>query len=695
MLDTQINYQELLNKMLDSYDVELREVQQKSLKALDKSKNIILLSGCGTGKTEAAYMVSKVWGGKTIYALPMKTLATSIADRLNIYESRLGSEEVWTLQHSSSTEDKFLDNKYSVTTIDQVLSGYFAFGSQSAIRGRNVMMSNLILDEVQLFDVERSLLSTISMLDQTTKMGKNFMLMTATMPESLMNFFKNRYNAEIVVVEEDIPDRAVTLNIVDELNVDTIESINEKQIVVMNSHNEQIDFYNNFKDKERLIILNSKLLPDDRYIIEQQVFKYFGKDSVPNNKVLLSTQVIEAGLDISADYLYTNNCPIDSLIQRAGRISRWGGKGLLTVSKYDTPYVYEPSMLLPLTQSFLSNYDNQLFDRQTEIAAIESVLSSYYTRAVSKRRLVSPSAFNKNLQEGSRNSLIRNIDQVSIILSDSNEIEDFKRQKVSIYTNKLQHLTDKIYILERKEVKEISASQVNIGDTILTKPNNWEYDILGLRFSKDSECVEFSFSNRTSNNKFVHYDDYIEELWIEHALATKKLMKETLLSDEIIKDETEIERFSDVAALHDIGKLTENWQQYIGKTTTPLAHAPFKPRSYTVIEGLKHSHIAHTMLKSILTKEELSLIVFHHGRVVIADTPLPYNGFKLDKQTNMLLNTLGFEDIALEYGRSKIKKMDTVNPSSENWGKFIYLLGTLIKSDINAIKYVKEMKTLV
>lgn len=692
MLEVATNHQDLLNKMLDSTDFNLREVQEKTLKALEKGKNIILLSGCGTGKTEAAYMVSKVWDGRTIYALPMKTLATSIADRLNVYEKRLGSNEIWTLQHSSSTEDRFLDNKYSVTTIDQVLSGYFAFGSQSAIRGKNVTMSNIILDEVQLFDSEKSLPSTISMLEQTTKLGINFMLMTATMPESLMRFFEERFNAEIVVVNDEIPNREVTLNMVDELNLDTIESIPEKQIVVMNSHNDQIDFYNNIQDKSRLIILNNKLLPDDRFTVEQLVIKYFGKDSLPNNKILLATQVIEAGLDISADFLYTHNCPIDSLIQRAGRISRWGGQGYLTVANKNNYGVYKNKKILRDSQKFLNDHDKQIFDRPTEVEAVEFVLSDYYQNAVSEIRLGKKSPFTKKLKEGSRNDLIRLVEQTSIILSDTHNPEDFKRQKVSIYLNKLSQLTDTIYRLENKTVTAIEHSQVEFGDIILTKPKNWEYDVLGLRFSKDSECEEFSFPRIVGTNNFNQYSDYEEETWLEHSLAIKKCMKERLILDGVITNEDEIERLSEIASLHDIGKLTESWQRYIGKTITPLAHAPFQPRNNSEILKIKHSHIAHTILKNVLTTYELSLIIFHHGRVVIADTPLPFNGFKLDNQTNNLLNSLGFDDVNLEYGRSKIKKTDTVNPTDANWGKFIYLLGTLVQSDIMAIQYVKEMK---
>ena len=47
------------------------------------------------------------------------------------------------------------------------------------------------------------------------------------------------------------------------------------------------------------------------------------------NLELLATQVVEAGLDVSADLLLTEVAPMNSLIQRAGRCARWLRSGEL------------------------------------------------------------------------------------------------------------------------------------------------------------------------------------------------------------------------------------------------------------------------------------------------------------------------------------------------------------------------------
>src|SRR5690606_15022957 len=52
---------------------------------------------------------------------------------------------------------------------------------------------------------------------------------------------------------------------------------------------------------------------------------------VSENRIIVATQVVEAGVDISADALVTELAPWASLIQRLGRCARYGGKGDVVV----------------------------------------------------------------------------------------------------------------------------------------------------------------------------------------------------------------------------------------------------------------------------------------------------------------------------------------------------------------------------
>lgn len=73
------------------------------------------------------------------------------------------------------------------------------------------------------------------------------------------------------------------------------------------------------------ILFHSRFMLADRQRIEQQVMAIFGKEGNANNRagqVLISTQVFQESLDADADVMISDLCPIDYLIQRAGRLHR-------------------------------------------------------------------------------------------------------------------------------------------------------------------------------------------------------------------------------------------------------------------------------------------------------------------------------------------------------------------------------------
>uniref|UniRef100_A6W172 CRISPR-associated helicase Cas3 n=1 Tax=Marinomonas sp. (strain MWYL1) TaxID=400668 RepID=A6W172_MARMS len=76
---------------------------------------------------------------------------------------------------------------------------------------------------------------------------------------------------------------------------------------------------------ENLLLFHSRFMLDDRQSIEKQVLACFGKGSNAENragKVLIATQVFQESLDADADVMISDICPIDDLIQRAGRLHR-------------------------------------------------------------------------------------------------------------------------------------------------------------------------------------------------------------------------------------------------------------------------------------------------------------------------------------------------------------------------------------
>ena len=98
---------------------------------------------------------------------------------------------------------------------------------------------------------------------------------------------------------------------------------------VRNTVQDAIDAYHQMLDRgikaDDILLFHSRFTQLDRGQIEQQVLDTFGKASNSTKrrgKLLIATQVFQESLDADADIMVSDLCPIDYLIQRAGRLHR-------------------------------------------------------------------------------------------------------------------------------------------------------------------------------------------------------------------------------------------------------------------------------------------------------------------------------------------------------------------------------------
>ena len=71
---------------------------------------------------------------------------------------------------------------------------------------------------------------------------------------------------------------------------------------------------------------HGRFAAEDRNLLDAAVERALGKDSrSPDGVVVIGTQTLEQSLDIDGDYLITDICPVDVLLQRLGRLHRHPG----------------------------------------------------------------------------------------------------------------------------------------------------------------------------------------------------------------------------------------------------------------------------------------------------------------------------------------------------------------------------------
>ena len=521
------------------------------------------------------------------------------------------------------------------------------------------------------------------MLDELVKRGNKFVIMTATMPKVLIDFLKDRYDMEVTITDKpSVENRCVKLKYTKSINFDKIEAFQNKQIIICNSQQEQEDIQNKIKNKDRIILLNNKLLEADREIVEKQVFDFFGKDSKENNKILITTQIVEAGMDISASRMYSSLCPIDNLVQRDGRVCRWGGNGEIIV--FEGFYSIYDEKVCELTLKYIKSNNNIIFSWDIQKQWINEILNDFY-----EKHLENLNSFKKiTLRDGSRDDLIRNIENVNVIVSKTFEKEDFKRQSVSISRNTLDKLSknNKFYILKRNKVECVKNKEIDNNETVIIQGQDALYDEIGFRYKEGFISREFPCDIKMKTNQML--SDYIEEEWITHALMTKKIMKEKLIKSEFRNwTQEEIEKYSTLGGLHDLGKLNRNWQKFIGMTDKPLAHNVYEKRNSLLIKDQRHEIISALSLDDIKdNKLKFNLLINHHGRKMRGLQMITVSKYRLVKGYEKLIKEVGYEGkITKSQEMIDISYKQFITPADKEWVEFVYLEGILMESDIEAI----------
>jgi CRISPR-associated endonuclease/helicase Cas3 len=298
-----------------------------------------------------------------IYALPLRTLAQGIYRQALATAETLGlssdsqrdsrGREVLppfvTLQTGEHPDDPFFDRgRIIVTTYDQVLSGLLdgPYGLSDRLHNVNaaaIAGSLVVFDEFHLMEPQRALLTAVAGLHLFRAVCQS-VWMTATATQPLENLLREALDAEPVPSTADenhemltaLPSvTRVTRQVVqhtEPISAEHVLRVHEKRsIVIMNTVGRAQEMFGQLRDRMidgkdiKLILLHSRFFNGDRSAKEREVSRLFGKKA-EGDAILVATQVVEAGLDISCEHLHTELCPMNALIQRAGRCARFEGE---------------------------------------------------------------------------------------------------------------------------------------------------------------------------------------------------------------------------------------------------------------------------------------------------------------------------------------------------------------------------------
>lgn len=310
---------------------QYREVQKYMMER--QEENLVVISYTGSGKTEAALL----WIGenKAFYTLPLKVSINAMYERII---NKIGYKKALLLHSDAYSyyqeKDENQLNEYDrarrlsapliVTTVDQLFKIAFRYQGYEEILA-TLSYSKIIIDEIQMYSPQ--MLAYILLgLKMITELGGKFAIITATFPPVLYEIMKQLGIPYQKQEEQFIPHikNRHKIQILGETNFD-IKQIEElatkkKVLVIVNTVKRAQELYEELEGKAHL--LHSHYIKEDRKKLESKILKFGDKEKNQETGIWISTQIVEASLDIDFDVLFTEMCSIDSLFQRMGRVFR-------------------------------------------------------------------------------------------------------------------------------------------------------------------------------------------------------------------------------------------------------------------------------------------------------------------------------------------------------------------------------------
>lgn len=671
---------ESLLKHLVKKDASPYPYQKRIAEAALQGNNIIISAPTGAGKTWAAllpFLYSKIIGrpfsDRLIYSLPMRTLATSL------YESTVSScrRAGWkvltdpagngrgdnqngiciTIQTGERKEDPFYQGDIIFTTIDQMLSGYLNVPVSLPERLANInagaMVGSLIvLDEIHLLDPERSLSTAIEMCHRLKECSQ-FIFMTATLSGMAMEILKKHINAELVGVSEEELRLMPSQKSKDKeykwvdtpLDIENVLAVHRagRSLVICNSVGRAQEMYHSLKEsicrmglKTKPLLLHSRFFKDDRSRIECMLAEYFGPDACKTDVILVSTQAIEVGIDISADNVHTELAPINTLVQRAGRCARYAGqrgKGTFWICELQVndkgqhkmgPY-RDQAEIINLTRLEVAKPNGKM-GFTIEQKLINAVMEKSEVECINRVKMGLNERYRKVNEvvewagrpesRWATSDLIRDVDSVSIIINDDPEsldiykpVEYLSVPRITLCSLQTAYdMNSKPWVakiplsgrddedaniswIEANSVRQLSAS----GWLVAVHPNSASYSPeLGLELGKGGSSV----IHPPAAKPLLFKPRYKCESFRQHSMAVLKhggKLKAghgtglARIAGFLKMDLDSLNKIIDsVLVLHDMGKLSKKWQAAIRArqdltgpenpvflSGEPLAHSTF------------------------------------------------------------------------------------------------------------------------
>lgn len=398
-----------------------------------------------------------------------------------------------------------------ITTFVQFFHSLITNRNRAARKFHNILNSIIVLDEVQSIPHKYWLLIRESLKHLAEKYNNWIILMTATQPlifeneKEIKHLTKNRdkYFKVFDRVEFifDLDDNGKFNEIeFDSFKNKIFDSLSKNDnldlMVVLNTIDSCKKLYEFIKEKlaEKYKIDREKSIDDDGICdfpdlelinLSTNVLPSFRLKRISRikdkrkRKIIISTQLIEAGVDISVDIIYRDMAPLDCIIQSAGRCNRNNEKmkGKVHVvllrdrngRKFHS-YIYDP-LLIDATQELIREFGKTVPEKEF----VNEATKKYY-RIINERASKDPSRI-----------ILDNIRKLNFADVAKFKLIGEKLPSISVFIE-IDEKAEKV----RKEVEKIILFEKGFKkkEKLLEVRKKINEDTISVNYSRKTESIE-------------------------------------------------------------------------------------------------------------------------------------------------------------------------------------------------------------